>query len=128
MATFPEILDMVQQLGLVPENPDPDEQLFILNAPERGINRLIVDVEDPILVLEQVIMPLTINVDADALLIANRELVHGAYAIAQDNKYYVVWRDTLQLTNLDINELQGSINALELAMAEHANLLLSMTS
>ena len=41
------------------------------------------------------------------LLKKNRELVHGAFALDDSGKK-VIFRDTLQLENLDMNELQGS--------------------
>ena len=36
----------------------------------------------------------------------------------------VIFRDTLQLENLDKNELEGSINALSIALAEYAGELI----
>jgi hypothetical protein len=45
--------------------------------------------------------------------------VHGACALTEDGKRVLV-RDTLRLENLDLNEVQGTIEALSLAMAEHA--------
>jgi len=45
------------------------------------------------------------------------ELVHGAYGLEGGS---VVWVDTLQLENLDLNELQASAEAVELAIQAHA--------
>ncbi len=53
----------------------------------------------------------------------NRELVHGAFILDEGCKY-VSYRDTLQLENLDLNELEASIQSLSLALAEYGSELL----
>jgi len=58
------------------------------------------------------------------LLQMNRTLVHGAFVLDEAGES-VLFRDTLQLENLDLNELEGSINALSLALAENANELIA---
>jgi hypothetical protein len=57
------------------------------------------------------------------LLQINRELVHGAFALDETGEI-LIFRDTLQLENLDRNELEGSVHALSLALAEHSSELL----
>lgn len=57
------------------------------------------------------------------LLQINRELVHGAFAL-DDEGQLVLFRDTLQLQNLDLNELDATINALALALATYADELI----
>ena len=73
---------------------------------------------DPILVLEQPLFELKSKDSAvlEALLKKNREIVHGAFAIDNDN--LVIFRDTLELENLDLNELEGSLNSLTLLLSE----------
>lgn len=102
------------------------EQILIVSDESRGINNLILNCEDPILIIEQPIMPVPSNTDKffRMLLQHNRELIHGAFVLDEEAKT-VLFRDTLQLPNLDLNELEASINALSLAMAEYADELLS---
>ena len=57
------------------------------------------------------------------LLQLNRELVHGAFVL-DETETYIIFRDTLQLENLDRNELEGSIHALSLALSEYGAELL----
>ena len=52
------------------------------------------------------------------LLQINRTLIHGAFVLDEEAKK-VIFRDTLQLEHLDKNELEGSINALSLALVEN---------
>ncbi len=105
---------------------DEKEELVIVEDEANGIKNMIIDCEEPIVVLEQVIMNVPEKTDAlyKRLLKFNRELVHGAFALDEDEKY-IIFRDTLQLENLDRNELEGSIHALSLALSEYGTELLS---
>ena len=90
---------------------------------------MYLDCEDPILVMEQTVFELKKN-DPDILLRLlqmNREIVHGAFVIDESGKQ-VLFRDTLQLENLDLNELEGSINSLALAMAEYSEELINFAT
>jgi len=58
------------------------------------------------------------------LLQMNRDLVHGAFVL-DENAEFILFRDSLQLENLDRNELEGSIQALSLGLAEYSPELLS---
>ena len=126
MGTFEQVKDMAMALGLAPENEDPAEELFTVTDEERGINYLVIDCEEPILVLEQVVAPVGANTDFQKLLKMNRHMIHGAFVLS-DNGTMIIWRDTLQLANLDLNELEGSLNALSLTLAENADDLVEMS-
>lgn len=86
---------------------------------------MVIDCEDTLLVIEQVIMPVPKNPGDlfEKLLKMNRTLVHGAFVLDEEGKT-VIFRDTLQLENLDPNELYASMKALSLALAEHGTELL----
>lgn len=126
MADFADVREMVLHLGFKPENVDLSEQLFRVSDESEGIKNLLVDCEDSILVLEQMVIPVTETTDYLKLMQLNRELVHGAFCVDEDGKL-ILWRDTLRLDTLDQEELAGSIDALSLAMAEHARTLLAMS-
>ena len=53
----------------------------------------------------------------------NRSLVHGAFVL-DERAEFVIFRDTLQLENLDRNELEASIHALSLGLSEYGAELL----
>lgn len=126
MSHFEKVKEYLLEMGFVLEQEDSNEELVVITDEDRGINNLVVDCEDPILILEQVIMPLS-NASGDVykrLLQLNRSLVHGAFVLDDDAKT-LLFRDTLRLENLDLNELEGSIDALSLALAENGTELLS---
>ncbi len=125
---FEKVKNYLLELGVSISSEDEKEALVVVDDEDKGIKNLIIDCEDPILVIEQKIMPVPEADDTcfKRLLQMNRTLVHGAFAL-DDEAQNVLFRDTLQLDNLDLNELEGSINALSLALAENANELLSFS-
>ena len=122
---FSKIKEYLTELDLKITDEDEAKELVIVEDPDNGIQNLIIDCEPPIVVLEQIIMPVTKdNCDFyKRLLQMNRELVHGAFILDEECKY-VSYRDTLQLENLDMNELEASIQSLSLALAEYGSELL----
>lgn len=125
---FEKVKSLLLDLGHAITQEDEGQELFIVDDEDSGLNNLIVDCEDPLLVLEQVIMPIP-QEPGDLfrrLLQMNRLLVHGAFVLDEETQT-IHFRDTLRIENLDSNELEGSIEALSLALAENAGELLSYT-
>ena len=124
-----ENLDLVKEyllnldLKIVSENED--EELVVVDDQDNGIVNLIIDCEAPIVILEQLIMetPKEPGEVFKRLLQINRSLVHGAFVLDEEGTR-IFFRDTLQLANLDQNELEGSIDALSLALAEYGSELI----
>ena len=123
---FERVKVYLVDLELTITDENEEEELVVVEDEDNGIKNLVVDCEEPIVVLEQLIMKVP-EKDTGTffrrLLQINRTLVHGAFVLDEEAKR-VFFRDTLQLANLDFNELEGSIRALSLAMAENADELL----
>jgi hypothetical protein len=122
MNNFDKVKLYLADLGLPVIKEDKGEELVIVTDQSQGINNLVIDCEDPILIMEQFVFKFSSPPSSNVLLRLlqiNRDLVHGAFVI-DDTGNNVIFRDTLQLGNLDKNELEGSINALSLAMAEYS--------
>jgi 23S rRNA G2069 N7-methylase RlmK/C1962 C5-methylase RlmI len=125
MTHFEKVKHYLQELGYDIAREDVIDQIYVINAPEDGIQNMIVDCNDPILVIEQYLFDIDSN-DAQvlkSLLQKNREIVHGAFVLDETGKR-LLFRDTLQLENLDLNEIEASINSLKLLMAEYAGEML----
>lgn len=119
---FPKVKDYLFDLGFEIQTEDPAEGLVVITDEDKGISNLVIDCEEEILVLEQFILPLQSDDPQilKRLLQINREIVHGALVLDEEGKK-IIFRDTLELQNLDINELEASINAISLMLAEHAD-------
>jgi hypothetical protein len=126
MSDFEKVKDFILDMGFAISHEDPKEELVVINDDERGINNLVIDCEAPILILEQVIIPMPQDSSdfCKRILQINRTLVHGAFVLDEEGTT-LLFRDTLQIENLDRNELEGSIDALSLALAEYAGELVS---
>ena len=122
---FSLVKNFLQEMSISIVKEDAAEELVVVEDEENGIKNLIIDCEAPIVVLEQVIMKVPSKTEKlyKRLLQLNRELVHGAFVLDED-EHYIIFRDTLQLENLDRNELEGSIHALTLALSEYGSELL----
>jgi hypothetical protein len=128
MANFTTVKEYLQELRLSVVREDAAEGLVVVEDEDRGIKNLFVDYEDPILIFEQMIMPVPDKPGElfRRLLQMNRTLVHGAFALDEEGRR-VLFRDTLQVAHLDINEVEGTIEALSLALAEHAVELITLS-
>jgi len=120
---FQKVKSYLLNLDVEIVHEDPQEELFVVKNEERGITNLVVDCEEPIVIIEQLIMPVP-QKDRERfferLLQINRALVHGAFVLDEESKY-VIFRDTLQLKDLDFNELEASILALEMALLDYGD-------
>ena len=127
MSDFNTVKDYVLELGFSISKEIPDEEIVIINDEERGIQSLVIDCEDTVLVVEQLILKLdsaASTVTYKRLLQMNRDLVFGAFVLNEEGDS-LLYRNTLALANLDLNELESTINALSLGLAENGEELLS---
>ena len=123
---FEAVKTYLQDMDILIVDEDPEEELVVVENEEEGIKNLIIDCEDPLLIIEQLIMKIKPDCEREFfkwLLKINRELVHGAFVL-DDAGEMLLFRDTLQLENLDYNELDASVKALSLAMSEYGPELL----
>jgi len=124
---YDKVKAYILELGLRIYQEVPGEELFIVDDTERGIRKLIIDCEGEILVLEQLILRLDPATPAQTyrrLLQMNRNLVHGAFVLDEGGER-LLFRDTLALDSLDLNELESTLNALSLGLAENGAELLA---
>ena len=128
MADFEDVRTFVQELQLSIVSEDPPEGILVVEDEDRGIKNLVIDCDDPVLIFEQLIMevPARPGDMFKRLLQMNRTVVHGAFAVDEDGGK-VLFRDTLQLANLDLNEVEGTVEALSLALAENAAELIAFS-
>ena len=126
MSDFKKVKDFILDMGFAISHEEPKEELVVIDDDDRGIKNLVIDCEGSIVILEQVIIPMPKESSefCKRILQINRTLVHGAFVLDEEGTT-LLFRDTLQLENLDRNELEGSIDALSLGLAEYASELVS---
>jgi len=125
---FNQVREYLLDLNYIISLEEEENGVFVVNREEEGINNLVIGCSDPILIMEQHIfdMPADSMSTYKALLKKNRDIVHGAFVLNEDG-VKVLFRDTLQLENLDKNELEGSINSLSLLLSEFSDEIISFS-
>jgi len=122
---FEKVKQYLQNLEIRIIKEVEKEELVVVSDEDNGINNLMIDCEEPLLIFEQVILKVPRNPGNlfERLLKMNRNLVHGAFVLDDEGKT-ILFRDTLQLENLDQNEVEATIKALSLALFENMDVLL----
>ncbi len=100
---------------------DPQEQILVIERENEFIKNMIIAVDDTTVIIEQPLFKLKSDDPKilKKLLRKNRDLISGALAL--DDNDTVIYRDTLQVENLDINELEASIDSLSILLGESAD-------
>ena len=122
MSHFDKVKEYLMELEYSIVKEDRENEVFVVESLEDGIQNLLVGLADPILIIEQYLFDLTNNVGEVSrdLLIKNRDILHGAFVLDEEGKR-VIFRDTLQLENLDLNEIEGSLTSLSLLLSEYTD-------
>ncbi len=125
---FEKIKNYLVELGLNITIENTEEEVFVVNDNKAGLQNLVIGCADPIVIIEQFLFELdATNIDTlKFLLEKNRTIIHGAFVLDETGAK-VIFRDTLQLENLDLNEIEGSINSLSLLLSEYANELIAFS-
>lgn len=102
--------------------------ILMITQESDGLHNLIIGVTDTLVIVEQVLINLQ-HADEEVykqLLIKNRDIVHGAFVLDESGTK-LIFRDTLQIINLDQNELEATINSLSLLLSEYSNQLIQFS-
>ncbi|MBL4652014.1 MAG: molecular chaperone Tir [Flavobacteriales bacterium] len=125
---FNIVKNYVLDLGYTITAANEEDQIIIIEDESSGIKNCAIGCADPILIMEQHILEL--NGDSGevfrSLLMKNRDIIHGAFVLDETGTK-VIFRDTLQIENLDMNEIEGSLNSLSLLLTEYADELIKFS-
>jgi hypothetical protein len=117
---FAKVKEYLTELKVSIKKEDAAQGLFVIDNEEEGIKNMVIVCDDPILIMQQFMFDIK-NESVEmykSLLMKNQDIVHGAFALDESGKK-VIFRDTLQLENLDLNELEGSLKSLTLLLSEY---------
>ncbi len=105
-----------------------EDEIFVINNEELGFNNLVIGCASPLLIIEQYLFDISPDNKNGFkfLLTTNRNIIHGAFVLDESGEK-VIFRDTLQLANLDFNELEASINSLSFLLSEYSNELINIS-
>lgn len=95
------------------------DNIWVINDEDKGLGHVVVFAEESLVTIRAKVMEVPeANREAffEELLRLNTEMVHGAYALDEES---VVLMDTLELDTMDLEELQATLDATGLALAQH---------
>ena len=97
---------------------------WVVRDREKGLENLLVQLADPLVILRIHVMDVP-SAGRDALFeellrLNATDMVHGAYALDGKN---VIIIDTLEADTMDLEELEASMDAIGLALAQHYKVL-----
>jgi hypothetical protein len=126
--SFEKVKGYLLELGHSIAIENGDEGVLVVNDESIGVKNLVIGCADPILIIEQYILEFnTLNTEIlTGLMMKNRDIIHGAFVLDETGKK-LLFRDTLQTENLDINELEGTINSLTLLLSEYSDELINFS-
>lgn len=125
---FEKIKTYLLDLEYTISHQDVESGVFVVEQEDSGIRNLVIACASPLLILEQFLFELKNPSQHvfENLLKKNRDIVHGAFVLDEAGKK-VIFRDTLQIENLDLNELEGSINSLSILLSEYSDELIQFS-
>jgi hypothetical protein len=119
--SFLKVKNYLLELEYAVASENEAEGVLVINKQENGINNMLLVCADPILIIQQHLFDIKQD-DVKiykSLLMKNQDIIHGAFSLDESGKK-VMFRDTLQLENLDKNEIEGSLKSLELLLSEYS--------
>lgn len=121
MNYFSKVENYIQCIDYTITYQNEKEGVFVIENLLDGVQNLIVGVAPPVIIFEMYLFTITAdNLEMmKALLMKNRDIIHGAFAITEDGNK-VIYRYTLQISNLDQNEFEATLNSLSLLMSEYS--------
>ncbi|WP_373710031.1 molecular chaperone Tir [Kaistella sp.] len=122
------IKSFLQNLQLEIKQENPKEGIFIVSNEPEGISNLIICVASPIVIFEQFIFEIKEQGDHvyKSLLQKNRDIIHGAFVL-DDSGRKAIFRDSLQVENLDQNEFEATINSLSVLLSEYSEQIINFS-
>jgi hypothetical protein len=125
---FQTVKDYLQELDFTVLQEDENEGVIVVENEEEGITNVVLIISDPIVIVEQYLFDIPTN-SGDIykkLLAKNRDIIHGAFALDETGNR-VLFRNTHECENLDLNELEATLNSLSLLLSEYADELIGFS-
>ncbi len=123
---FDLVKSYVMELNITISYENRKDSIIVVDRESEGINNLILGIASPILIIEQHIFDIkTPSLELyKNLLKKSRDMVHGAFVLDESGEK-VIFRDTLQIENLDLNEFEASLNSLGLLLSEYSEQIIN---
>jgi hypothetical protein len=125
---FEKVKDYLLELDFNIVSEDENDGIIVVDNEDDGIKNLVLVIADPLLIVEQFIFEVG-NATPDIykqLLQKSRDIIHGAFVL-DDSGSKVIFRNTHELENLDLNEIEATFNSLALLLSEYSQDLIEFS-
>ena len=125
---FDKVKNYILELNYLITYENADDGLIAIEKETEGIKNLVLGIADPLLIVEQFILEIN-NGSTEvykSLLQKSRDIIHGAFVLDTSGKK-IIFRNTHELENLDLNELEATLNSLGLLLSEYSEELIKFS-
>ncbi len=125
---FEKVREYLLELDFTIVQEDESDGVFVVDKEDEGMKNVVLIVADPMLIVEQFIFDIK-NPSEEVykkLLTKNRDIIHGAFAL-DDTGTKVFFRNTHECENLDLNEIEATLNSLALLLSEYADEIIELS-
>lgn len=125
---FQKVKNYILELNYLITIENEEDGLIVIEKETEGIKNLVLGIADPLLIVEQFILQIS-NTRFEIykrLLQKNRDIIHGAFVLDESGKK-IIFRNTHELENLNLNEIEGTLNALGLLLSEYSEELIKFS-
>jgi hypothetical protein len=125
---FAKVKTYLQDLHFDILHESEADGIFVVEKEKMGIKNLVIGCTDPLLIMEQHILdlPQPSTEVFQRLLQKNREIIHGDFVLDETGRK-LIFRDTLQMQNLDLCEIEATFNSLALLLSEYSDQLIQFS-
>lgn len=123
-----KVKNYVLELNYLITYENEEDGLIAIDKETEGIKNLVLGIADPLLIIEQFIIEVTGDHPEiyKSLLQKNRDIIHGAFVMDETGKK-VIFRNTHELENLNLNEIEATLNSLGLLLSEFSEELIKFS-
>lgn len=128
MNYFQKVNEYLLELGYAVTYQDEEDGVIVIENELQGIKNLVLGVADPLLIVEQFIFEIekpTAEIYKQ-LMQKSRDIIHGAFVLDETGGK-VLFRNTHELENLDLNEIEATFNSLALLLGEYSDEILKLS-
>ncbi len=125
---FSKVKDFILDLSFTITYENENNGLMVVENESEGIKNLVLVLADPLLIVEQSMFEIQ-NAHPNVykqLLQKSRDIIHGAFVL-DESGHRVIFRNTHELENLDLNELQATLNSLSLLLSEYSEEIIELS-
>ncbi|MEK6476604.1 YbjN domain-containing protein [Catalinimonas sp. 4WD22] len=127
--SFTKVKNYLTELNYEIVEENEKEGILIIDNEDTGVSHMVLCCAEPILIMEQYLCEIKqISLETYRLLLQkNRDIIHGAFALDVSGTK-LIFRDTLVLETLDLDELESTFNSLGLLLSEFTQQIIEIST